>query len=385
MSRKLLGAAAALGFAASLSLSAMATPSSDAVVNFGVYPHQSTGGIAVTQQVPPNTPYVYTYTIMSGDPISDTLPVQVCLDQNTNPTPVAWLDQVAIDTTSSDTTLSGAANEVTFSGSPWSFTASSTLSNGTHGVSDPGCLSGSITINVAGGQLTTVGTSVYQANIHFKTQNGSPTTGNPKLNDNFDTTKLLQIVVNVLAPDSRITCFMTDSDGNLLRKCDGTVANNSGEEDGTFAIVANAKNKAVSTNPGQFYYNLLWVNDTGSDQTVNVGFTLNGLVPQGTQALHWLNFPTTGFGGVNPADFDDVIEGNPAGATGPISNIVVPAGDTLYVTYHLEWNGLGMPAPDCGACGDATNTQVTVTATVSGTFSGGSDTCEAGALGYNKQ
>ena len=109
---------------------------------------------------------------------------------------------------------------------------------------------------------------------------------------------------------------MTDSDGNVLSKCDGSPAESVRRaRHGTFGIVANAHNKAVATNPGQFYYNLLWRNDTGSNQTIKLNMSLTGLVAQGAQAVHWLTFPTNG--GSVPG-FNQVIDGNPAGATGSI-------------------------------------------------------------------
>lgn len=195
----------------------------------------------------------------------------------------------------------------------------------------------------------------------------------------------IHIVVNIVAAPTRISCFMTDSDGNFLQKCDGTLANQPGETDGTFAIVVNGKNKEVATNPGQFYYNLIWNNDTGVDQVVEVDFpTLTGAMPNGANALHWLTFPTNGFGGVTPSDFDAVIQGNPAGANGPIQNITVPSNSTLYVTYHLEWSGIGSAPPNNCAIGcPNANQQLLVDAVVKGTF--GQDECEAGALGYKNQ
>jgi hypothetical protein len=229
--------------------------------------------------------------------------------------------------------------------------------------------------------LTSIGDNVYTTNVLFDTTAGIPDSGPTKLKDGFDTPKHIQIRINVRAATSRITCFMTDSDGNVLAKCDGTPANASGEQDGTFAIVANAKNKAVATNPGQFYYNLLWSNDTGSSQNVKVNMALTGLIPQGAQAVHWLTFPTNG--GSTPG-FNQVIDGNPAGATGSIKNVTVPAGYTLYVTYHLEWNGLGASAPATSSCGDAANVKVKIVGSVSFGSPLSTDTCTAGALGYLK-
>jgi len=284
-------------------------------------------------------------------------------------------------------TPAGNLPDVTVAGSPWTFTDTSFLSDGTHGSGDQGCQSGSININVPAGTLTTVGNNVYQTNVMFKLQNNSANTGSPPhLDDGTVDTPHIQIQVNVQAPTApRITCFMTDSEGNLLTDCKGSAITASGSEAGTFAIVANKKNIAVSTNPGQFYYNLLWRNDTGSDQTVAVNMTPTGLSPNGAQAVHWATFPTAGFGGVTPPDFDQVIAANPAGKSGNISPVLVPAGDTLYVTFHLEWSGTGSPAPQCGACGDQANVLVSVHGEVSGTFANSPDDCDSGALGFNKQ
>jgi hypothetical protein len=349
-----------------------ATPPSTApAATFGLDPGTSTPlGVSATQPDPNAGIYVYTYTVTSGDALSDTIPLSICLDALSNPDSIPWRDQVEVSNIAGDF-----AGDVTSSGSPWPFdSTTSTVGS---------CQTGSLIIDIPAGVLTTVGNNVYTTNVLFETINGSPASGPTKLKDGFDTPKHIQIRINVRAADiSRITCFMTDSDGNVLSKCDGSPANQSGEQDGTFGIVANAHNKSVATNPGQFYYNLLWRNDTGSDQTVKVNMSLTGLVAQGAQAVHWLTFPTNG--GSVPG-FDQVIDGNPAGATGSIKNVLVPAGDTLYVTYHLEWKGLGSSAPTTNSCGDSSNVKVKVTGTVTFGSPATTDTCTAGALGYLKQ
>jgi hypothetical protein len=88
--------------------------------------------------------------------------------------------------------------------------------------------------------------------------------------------------------------------------------------------------------------------------------------------------------GVSPG-FDQVIDGNPAGATGSIKSVLVPAGDTLYVTYHLEWKGLGSAAPATNSCGDSSNVKVTVKGTVIFGSPATTDTRTAGASEYLKQ
>jgi archaellum component FlaG (FlaF/FlaG flagellin family) len=349
-----------------------ATPPPTApTVTFGIDPGTSTPlGVSATQPDPNAGIYVYTYTVTSGDALSDTIPLSICLDALSNPDSISWSDQVEVSNIAGDF-----AGDVTSSGSPWPFDSiTSTVGS---------CQTGSLVIAIPAGVLTTVGNSVYTTNVLFDTTNGSPGSGPTKLKDGFDTPKHIQIRINVTAADtSRITCFMTDSDGNVLLKCDGSPANASGETDGTFAIVANPRNKSVATNPGQFYYNLLWRNDTGSDQTVKVNMSLTGLVAQGAQAVHWLTFPTSG--GSVPG-FDQVIDGNPAGSTGSIKNVLVPAGDTLYVTYHLEWKGLGSTAPTTNSCGDSSNVKVKVAGTVTFGSPATTDNCTAGASGYLKQ
>jgi hypothetical protein len=349
-----------------------ATPPPTApAATFGILPGTSSPlGMSATQPDPNAGIYVYTYTVTSGDALSDTIPLSVCLDALSNPDSIPWSDQVEVSNIAGDF-----AGDVSSSGSPWSFDSTTSTVGG--------CETGSLTIAVPAGVLTTVGDNVYTTNVLFDTINGSPNSGPTKLKDGFDTPKHIQIRVNVRAADiSRITCFMTDSDGNVLSKCDGSPANQSGEQDGTFAIVTNAHNKSVATNPGQFYYNLLWRNDTGSQQIVKVNMILTGLVAQGAQAVHWLTFPTNGGGAPG---FDQVIDGNPAGATGSIKNVLVPAGDTLYVTYHLEWKGLGSPAPTTNSCGDSANVKVKVVGTVTFGSPTTIDTCTAGAFGYLKQ
>ena len=75
---------------------------------------------------------------------------------------------------------------------------------------------------------------------------------------------------------------------------------------------------------------------------------------------------------MTPADFDAVIEANAAGKTGPIT-VTVPAGQTLYVTQHLEWSGLGNKAPTSPATISIAGT-VTLPASPS-------SSCTAGATG----
>ena len=190
-------------------------------------------------------------------------------------------------------------------------------------------------------------------------------------------------------PSSEISCFFTDSNFLDLTDCSGaSVTSNTG---GRFQIVTNAKKIATATNPGQFYYNMLWSNTTGSDQSVTVNLTAIGLAPSNTdsllhpiaQAAHAYFFDTaTGF--TDPlADWNFVNSfGQKCGPSGPCT-ITVPANNTLFVTWHLVWTGIGQNATSIlTGCANA-NAPISATGGVIGTNI--SETCTADALGYRKK
>ena len=139
---------------------------------------------------------------------------------------------------------------------------------------------------------------------------------------------------------SNISCFITDSSGNFLTKCDGSLADQSGSDAGRFAIVANKKLIEVSTNPGQFYYNVLYHNSTSAPITVDVTFSRLGVDPKGAQAIHAALFAPP-FSGITQDGFNDVNDGIPEGTDDQVQGITIPAGWTLWVDYHLQWTGLG--------------------------------------------
>ena len=188
-------------------------------------------------------------------------------------------------------------------------------------------------------------------------------------------------------PSAEVTCFFTDSNFLTLTDCSG--ASVTGKTGGRFQVVSNAKKIATATNPGQFYYNMLWSNTTGSDQSVTVNLTPSGLIPSNTnsllhpiaQAAHAYFFDTaTGF--TDPlADWLFVnSSGQPCGPSGPCT-ITVPANDTLFVTWHLAWTGIGQNALSVNVgCANA-NAAISATGTVTGGLTG---SCTADALGYRK-
>jgi len=347
-----------------------------------------TAGAGPTVATPPGTTYAYFFSTPYNTAVNETIPFYVCLMDEVNPQAFTWDTSVKVQSGPTP----GVPN-ITTSATSWAFDETYPERDATtypNPANDPACQAAYFTI--ATGALTPPGAlpQILTSNTEFA-MDGSGTSSNESSPSKGKTDSTLanpgkvQIKVEVTEPvvDDRISCYMTDSEGNVLLKCDGSLANESGEQDGTFAIVANKK-KFVATNPGQFYYNLFWKNTTGSDQTVNVDIdTSSNLSANGAQAVHWWVLPTSS--GVDLNDFDSVNQtGNPAGTSGEISGIVVLAGETLYVTYHLEWNGVGSPAHLCGPCGDALNEAVFVTGEVAGSFSGSPDSCTSGALGFDK-
>jgi len=362
-------------------------PQQDPALTFSVlagHPDPTSGAGPVASV--PNT-YGYFFSTPYGTELNETIPFYVCLASVTNPGGFTWSTNVKIQSGPT-----AGVPGITPSATSWHFDNDYPVRDSetyADPANDPACQSAYLSIATL--PLEPVGTlpETLTSNTNFA-MDGQGTSSNPangkgKTESSVNEPSKIQIKVEVTEPvaSDRISCYLTDSEGNVLQTCEGALADESGEQDGTFSIVANKKGKAVATNPGQFYYNLFWKNATGSDQAVNVAISKSAnLSANGTQAVHWWILPTAS--GVDLNDFETVNAGNPAGTSGSINGIVVPADETLYVTYHLEWNGTGANAPDCGACGDAQNEPVSVVGNVSGSFPASPDTCTAGALGFNK-
>lgn len=176
------------------------------------------------------------------------------------------------------------------------------------------------------------------------------------------------------------SCFLTDSDFNLLTDCSGTpVTGNSG---GTFLIVGNSKGRVVATNPGQFYYNMIWSN-FGGPQTLTINLSATGLNPQGANAVHALVFNPSGFV-IDASNWDMVNQdGTPCGPTGPCT-ISVPAGHVLWVTWHLSYAGIGRPSAGISSSCPG-NVSVSATGTLKDSFNATTvATCTASATGSLK-
>lgn len=334
-------------------------------VNIDVNPSISTGGVNYGVN---GVVATYQYTIYDGQSVNDTIPVQICMTGYET----GW-NSLAITFGNQAGPLPGvtAPSDENFLGN----------------AATPDCRNGQITIASGALNLTNPNLSQnFNANFSLSDDNPNPSGTANKPQAVFADIKNIHIQVTVLPQQgSNVSCFLTDSEGNFLKDCAGTPVTESGSDDGRFAIVANKKQIEVATNPGQFYYNLIWHNTTGAAQTVNVVLARTGLSSKGRQALHAAVFN----GYLNPltqAEFDEANEnGIPEGNDDAVNGISVPAGSSLLVTYHLEWTGLGaaVPANCAGTCATA-NQEAAVTGTVSGTGIT-TEACTAKAYGYKKQ
>ncbi|HXE91111.1 MAG TPA: hypothetical protein VNK82_09130 [Terriglobales bacterium] len=333
---------------ASLTAWAVGPPPKD---ELQVVAHNSTGGVPAVDNAAP-VEWFFDYNVSAGSSINDSIPVDLTLVDNDGDADCAT---VALAVSGNAPPIQSAT---TVAPSPV------TVCNGT---------TQSSTITISTGPLAA---GDYAANVQvgFDPENQAA---------NFKPISHNTIHIHVhVAEGSAISCFVTDSGFNFLNDCGGNAI--SSGDGGRFTIVTNKKNIEVATNPGQFYYNVLWTNNTGSDVTVSVHFDRTGVHAHGTQAIHASLFPA--FPDLSAANFQQVNDDIPSGADDNLENITVPAGYTLWVDYHLEWNGLGSPAPSNIATSCATaNQPFHVTATITNLGSSTTiGTCTAGAIGYKK-
>lgn len=329
-------------------------------------------GTTLVANVIPNRPanpantYFYKYSVTDGGKVNDVIPVKMCLKISTG----EW---TSFDVNFSDP--NGSTFGVTVPGNTM-FTPADL------DIDQSKCKTVRISIDTEPLVLAdATKPEVRETNINIKPEGKNP--NNINISNNFPTVHILY-EINPAANDT--TCFTTDGDGNLLAKCDGTAVTASASSDGRFAITTNKKNVEVSTNPGQFYYNILWTNMTGADQVVKVSFAGTGASTKGANAIHAYAFPPS-FSGVTPETFQMVNEGIdslPGGSDGSIEGITVPAGWTLWANYHMDWAGAGFTAPAdiATTCGSA-NQILSVTGTVTDTAEV-THTCTSGAMGYKK-
>ncbi|WP_129127920.1 hypothetical protein [Geomonas oryzae] len=349
----------AAGFATAVSAQAASVPKNAA--DLSVVPGITASNVIPEHPAQPANSYFYKYSVNDGGKIIDSIPVKMCLNTSTG---------------------------------TWSlFYVNFSDPNGsTFGISVPGntmitptdlntCKDTTITIDTEPLVLAdATKAEVRETNINVKPEGKNPNDIN--ISNNFPNIHILYEINPVL---NDTTCFTTDGDGNLLAKCDGTAVTASGSDDGRFSIVTNNKNVQKSTNPGQFYYNVLWTNMTGKDQVVNVSLAVTGGAAKGANAIHAYAFAPS-FSGVTPEAFqmvNDGIDSLAGGSDGSIDGITVPAGWTLWTNYHMDWAGIGTTAPTGAAstCGGADQI-LSVIGTVTG--DGFTRSCTSGAKGYKK-
>lgn len=230
---------------------------------------------------------------------------------------------------------------------------------------------------------TSLSAQTYELNAKISV--GHSATGTLQLSGPYKIHVQLTVEPGSCAPNPN--CFLTDSEFDLLKDCSG--ASVPGSSGGTFAIIANHHHVIVATNPGEFYYNMLWKNTGSIAETVV--FTLgdiNNAVPVGANAVHALTFDSTRFT-QNLSSFQMVNQdGTPCGPDGPCT-ITVPAGNILWVTWHFEYGGIGqssagLPTACSGTCSGAASVSVTGYLTSTEPKSEPFTSCGTSACGYLK-
>jgi hypothetical protein len=280
----------------------------------------------ITPFVPGNAQnqWFYNYTcVQTGTSLSDTLPISFTLDNARGDTLTATVTLNA----NGNPTLAGA---ISFSPDT---TGSFNVTGGGSTVTED--------IVIATGNLSA---GTYDANVQISTNQPA------KVTLNHDTIHVRVVVAdNCSTPPT--TCFITDSSFNPLLDCSGNPVALEANSGGTFQINFNAHNVIVATNPGQFYYNLIWTNNTGADHNITLTMSKSDdtLVTTGTNALHAFVFESADIDPTQPlvGQFDAVnTNGVPCGTgtTGSTtckSAVTIHAGETLWVTWHLAYAKIG--------------------------------------------
>jgi hypothetical protein len=312
-----------------------------------------TDSAGFTPSVNPNdNQYHYATTVCAGSSVADTIPIELDLSNDNLLGSIFTVTLQAVGQIASSVTVDG----------PFTMTA-------------PSSATGHAFLNT---------TSLFAPSNHtFNVQiDANPSNG---VTLQHATLHVLVHVIDCTQGPPPPSCFLTDSSGLFLTDCSGNAVESGGE----FLIIVNQK-KITATNPGQFYYNFVWTNKTGGPVTfTSLGLVGTNVVPTGTNSVHVLIYDASSF----IANFDDVnTSGVPCGTNGAVCKtpITVPDGDTLWLTWHVAYNGLKLAAPldlkPLSACpavaisGDAT---ISMSATLTGDITVGP--CSASANGYTIQ
>jgi len=324
-----------------------AAPSKDTLQ---VTAQTSTGGAAPTVV---GSNWTYAYTLSCNQTLSDTLPVELMIS-NTNS---------SSSTESYDIGFSKSGDTADIFTTGFDFSETFSLGDDANAVTK--------NIPISSGVLAP---DDYTLNINITTPPGKLTEPNPK-----------DIKVNVHVEEctaSAPSCFFTDSEGDFLADCSGELVSTS--EGGTFMLVNKKNGTTVATNPGQFYYNYLWTN---SGEALDVEIQLDGLVnlaPKGANAVHAYTFGPSGF--TQSVEAFDMVnnDGTPCGPDGPCT-VHVGAGETLWVTWHLAYEGIGSSHPEAGySCPGEEEIEASVHLVNASTYLEVAGACTTNATGYNK-
>jgi len=326
---------------------ALAAPPTNVTVT--VTPQNSTGGVIPTLN---GQNYFYDYEIAAGLQIEDSLPIQICAAITQAGDGLGFPFDIKFGPNGAGGNLPGVTKPAT------------------------------ITFNLAGCQTVyiAIDTDALAAGNYNEHITIADDDAPSRTTVNVDN-KNVHIRAKLTAAKAT-TCFFTDSEFEFLLDCAGNMVTTG--TDGRFSIVTNKKGIQVATNPGQFYYNILWTNTTGEDRTIKVNMARAGVRPQGAQAIHAKVFPS--FPVVDATAFAAVNDAIPSGADDNLENVVVPNGWTVWVSYHVEWATLGslISATSATTCSEANQTFAvlgTVREAVTNTPLG---SCSAGAAGYRK-
>jgi hypothetical protein len=295
--------AVALSLGALLSAPASAAPPKDTLVVTGL----TTLAGFTPALVGGNPEYFYATTVVAGSVVADTIPMTFDL-YDTNGTPG---QQIAVTVSA----VGQVASSISFDAPNFNMT-------------DP--QAGLMHYAYINASSFAAGND-YHANIQV---NATPSNGVATSHGT------IHLLIHVVSSNNTPNCYITDSSGLLLNDCAGNQVNTGGE----FFIITNQK-KVTATNPGQFYYNLTWTNTTGSPVTfTSLELVGTNVVPQGANSVHVLIYDAHSF----TASFDDVNQsGTPCGSLGTLckSPITVPAGQTLWLTWHVQYQYAGAPVP----------------------------------------
>jgi hypothetical protein len=256
--RKSLAAVAA-AFLVAASTASAAPPSTPVSMQITVTPQTSANGIIPGN--PGNSPnafYDY-YNVVTGESLSDSIRSNICLTSLTENDPTyQWSVNVDLGNDAPAGNLTG----VTASPNPVTFAKGDTVGT---------CHNS--TILIASDPLADLVASGFDYNKNIKIDVDADHGPNAPA---VTLDGLTHVKIRVARePPPGPSCFATDSEFNYLYACDGTDRRAVGHGWALRHRPPTEEHRG-GTNPGQFYYNVIWRNASASSVTVNVNFVRSG-------------------------------------------------------------------------------------------------------------